>query len=252
MNSRWQGRWRRALAVVCVMISGCVNTSETVSLSPQAQMRLQLGLAYLERGQLDVAHSNLLIALRASPNDYRTQLGMALYEQRIGENAAAEKRYRQLLRQSPVNGSVMNNYGAFLCGLGQYVTAQQQFSRAAQLADYPQVADALENAGYCFLDAGQPDEAKQWLSRALNHDPRKGQRLLAEAEHRMHTGHPEQTRMLLNIHQPKFPASAESLWLQIRFAALAGDTDDAMRYGAMLARSFPQSKQYQQFLANEY
>ncbi|OSM97982.1 type IV pilus biogenesis/stability protein PilW [Lonsdalea populi] len=252
MNLRRQGRWRRGLAVVCVMIGGCVSTAETDSLSPQAQTRLQLGLAYLERGRFDVAHSNLLSALKAAPDDYRTQLGMALYEQQIGENAAAEKRYQQLLRQSPSNGSVMNNYGAFLCGLGQYVMAQQQFSRAALLPDHPQVADALENAGYCFLDAGRSDEAKQRLHRALNYDPRKGRRLLAEAEHRMHTGHTEQTRVLLTIYQPKFPASAESLWLQIRFAALAGDTDDAKRYGAMLARSFPQSKQYQQFLANEY
>ena len=75
----------------------------------------------------------------------------------------------------------MNNYGAFLCGLGQYVPAQQQFSAAALAPDYGGRRQ-LENAGYCFLKAGQNDEARTLLSRALKVDPDKGTPLLAEAE----------------------------------------------------------------------
>ena len=82
----------------------------------------------------------------------------------------------------------MNNYGAFLCGLGQYVPAQQQFSAAALAPDYGQVADSLENAGYCFLKAGQNDEARTLLSRALKVDPDKGTPLLAEAESNLEKG----------------------------------------------------------------
>jgi type IV pilus assembly protein PilF len=147
---------------------------------------------------------------------------------------------------------VLNNYGAFLCSLGQYVPAQQQFSAAAVAPDYGQVADSLENAGYCFLKAGQNDEARTLLTRAMKIDPDKGTPLLVEAEKQFGEGKRAQSQLLLDSYQHVLPASADSLWLQIRFAALAGRQDSVQRYGKQLSRSFPQSKQYQQFLANEY
>ncbi|CPR17901.1 type IV pilus biogenesis/stability protein PilW [Brenneria goodwinii] len=247
-----QGKNRRLLVCVAVLLAGCSHSPREKGNPAAAQTRLQLGLEYLARNNLDAARQNLEKALEAAPQDYRTQLGMALYEQRVGENQAAEKRYRLALKQAPENGSVMNNYGAFLCGLGQYVAAQQQFSAAAQLPDYHQVADALENAGYCFFKAGQNDNARSVLSRALKYDPAKGVMLLTEADKQFSAGKYEQAQLLLDVYQHILPASAESLWLQIRFAALAGHDGDIDRYGRSLARSFPQSKQYQQFLANEY
>ncbi|WP_409306554.1 type IV pilus biogenesis/stability protein PilW [Pectobacterium sp. B1J-3] len=239
------------LLVVVVWLSGCSSPRDTVN-PAVAQTRLQLGLEYLARNNLDAARQNLEKALDIAPQDYRTQLGMALYEQRIGENQSAEWRYQRALTLAPENGSVMNNYGAFLCSLGQYVAAQRQFSAAAQLPDYSQVADALENAGYCFFKAGQNDDARRLLSRALKYDPAKGVMLMVEADRQFSSGKHEQARLLLDVYQHILPASAESLWLQVRFAALAGHDGDIERYGKSLARSFPQSKQYQQFLANEY
>ncbi|WP_233982466.1 type IV pilus biogenesis/stability protein PilW [Pectobacterium versatile] len=243
--------WLSGLVVVLLLV-GCVRSPQETTNPAVAQTRLQLGLTYLAHNNLDSARQNLEKAVAIAPQDYRTQLGMALYEQRIGENRLAEQRYQYVLNMAPENGSVMNNYGAFLCSLGQYVAAQRQFSAAAQLPDYSQVADALENAGYCFFNAGQTEDARNLLSRALKYDPTKGSALLTEANQQFAAGKNEQTRLLLDIYQHILPASAESLWLQIRFAALAGHDGDKERYGNVLARSFPQSKQYQHFLANEY
>nr|WP_113867195.1 type IV pilus biogenesis/stability protein PilW [Brenneria salicis]NMN90885.1 type IV pilus assembly protein PilF [Brenneria salicis ATCC 15712 = DSM 30166]RBP61533.1 type IV pilus assembly protein PilF [Brenneria salicis ATCC 15712 = DSM 30166]RLM30399.1 type IV pilus biogenesis/stability protein PilW [Brenneria salicis ATCC 15712 = DSM 30166] len=241
------------VVIMAVLSAGCGNHSSRENVTPMiAQTRLQLELEYLARNNLEAARQNLEKALDAAPRDYRTQLGMALYEQRIGENESAGRRYQRAFALAPENGSVMNNYGAFLCSLGQYVAAQKQFSAAAQLPDYSQVADALENAGYCFFKAGQNDEARRLLIRAIKYDPAKGAMLLAEADKQFSSGKYEQANWLLDIYQHILPASAESLWLQIRFAALAGYDEDIERYGKSLARNFPQSKQYQQFLANEY
>lgn len=88
--------------------------------------------------------------------------------------------------------------------------------------------------------------------RALKYDPEKGVALVSEANRQLTAGQPDRAQQLLDVYQHVLPGSAESLWLQIRFAALANRHDDVQRYGARLARSFPQSKQYQQFLANEY
>ncbi|MEA9392467.1 type IV pilus biogenesis/stability protein PilW [Acerihabitans sp. TG2] len=244
---------RVTLVVLVVFLNGCASNKQQTDVSSQsAQTRLQLGMEYLAANNLDAARQNLDKAVKGAPDDYRTQLGMALYEQRVGENAAAQNRYRLALKLAPQNGTVLNNYGAFLCSLGQYVPAQQQFVAAAQAADYGLVADSLENAGYCFYKAGKNDEARKLLSRALKYDPEKGVTLLAEADRKFSEGKGDKAQLLLNVYQHILPASAESLWLQIRFAALAGRQNDVKRYGARLARSFPHSKQYQQFLANEY
>lgn len=245
-------RWGVLLAAS--LLAGC-SSSQPDNDGPAVaagQTRLQLGLEYLNQGDLPAARQNLQKAVDAAPQDYRTQLGMALYNQRIGDNAAAEQRYQQALKLAPGNGTVLNNYGAFLCSLGQYVPAQQQFSAAALAPEYGQVADSLENAGYCFLKAGQNDEARKLLTRALKIDPDKGAPLLVEAEKQFGEGKRAQSQLLLDSYQHVLPVSADSLWLQIRFAALAGRQDSVQRYGKQLARSFPQSKQYQQFLANEY
>ncbi|MFT8211035.1 MAG: type IV pilus biogenesis/stability protein PilW [Symbiopectobacterium sp.] len=240
------------LSIVLSLLTGCAKVQRSSANDTLITTRLQLGMAYLARDDLDAARRNLTCAVAAAPGDYRTQLGMALYEQRIGEYGAAEQHYRTALRQAPENASVMNNYGAFLCSLGQYVAAQKQFSAAAQRLDYREVAQALENAGYCHFKAGKCDEARTFLVRALHYDPTKGDRVFSEVGHRLAVRQFNEARHLLDIYHHSLPASAESLWLEIRFAALAGRDDERNYHGDRLARSFPHSKQYQQFLANEY
>ncbi|MBU9816383.1 type IV pilus biogenesis/stability protein PilW [Rahnella sp. C60] len=239
--------------VALALLAGCSGSPKEIPpASGAAQTRLELGMAYLKQGNMEAARQNLQKAVDGAPQDYRTQLGMALYEQKNGNQKAAQTRYQQALQLAPQNGTVLNNYGAFLCSLGQYVPAQQQFSAAANAPDYGQVADSLENAGYCFLKANQNEEARVLLSRALKVDPDKGAPLLTEATKEFGEGNRAQAKLLLDVYQHVLPATADSLMLQIRFAALAGNPDSVQRYGKQLARSYPQSKQYQQFLANEY
>ncbi|MGL9750540.1 MAG: type IV pilus biogenesis/stability protein PilW [Symbiopectobacterium sp.] len=230
-----------ALGIVVPLLSGCAKVQRPSATEALVTTRLQLGMAYLKRDDLD-----------AAPDDYRAQLGTALYEQRIGEYGAAERRYQTALRQATENAIVMNNYGAFLCSLGQYVAVQKQFSAAVQHPDYLEVAQALENTGYCHFKAGKCDEAGTLLVRALHYDPTKGDRELSEVGHLLTAQHFNEARHLLDIYHHSLPASAESLWLEIHFAALAGRDDERNYHGDRLARSFPHSKQYQQFLANEY
>lgn len=188
-------------------------------------IRLQLGIAYLSAGNIDAAKRNLSMAVKAAPDDYRThyrtQLGMAQYEQRVRKTASAQNRYQLALKLAPQNSEVLNNYGAFLYALGQYVPAQEQFAAAAQSADYGKSADSLESADYCFLKAGDDAQARSVLMRTLKYDPEKGVAPMSEANRQLITGRPDRAHRLLDVYQHVLPASAENLWLQIRFAALA-------------------------------
>ncbi|MFK8260111.1 type IV pilus biogenesis/stability protein PilW [Erwinia sp. AnSW2-5] len=235
--------------VLIMLLAGCRTSPQPDGL---VETRIQLGMAWLARGNNDAARRNLQRAITLAPGDYRTQLAMARYQQQTGDNSMAQQHYRRALKLAAQNSYVLNNYGAFLCGLGQYDAAQRLFSRAMEDSANGLRADSVENSGYCFLNAGQHEKARKALKDAVQTDPTKGMPMLAEAERRFGKGSRADSRLLLDVYQHNFPVSAESLWLEVRFAAQANQSGDVHYYGAQLARIFPQSIQYQHFLANEY
>ncbi|MEN5017665.1 type IV pilus biogenesis/stability protein PilW [Erwinia sp. Eh17-17] len=242
--------WAGKIAVLLpVLVVGCQTAHPPEAL---VETRIQLGMAYLARGNNDAARRNLQRAVDLAPGDYRSQLAMARYRQQTGDTDRAQQHYRSALKLAAQNSYVLNNYGAFLCGLGQYDAAQRQFRRAMDDSANGLRADSVENSGYCFLNAGQLEKARNVLMDALRIDRTKGMPMLAEAERRFGKGKRAESRVLLDVYQHNFPVSAESLWLEIRFAAQANQLDDVQHYGVQLARIFPQSIQYQHFLANEY
>jgi len=238
------------MAVVLMLLVGCQSTAPKNN--TLVETRLQLGLAYLARGDLDAAQRNLQRALTLAPKDYRTQLAEARYQQQVGDKVQAARYYQQALALAPKNAYVLNNYGAFLCRLGQYDAAQSSFKQAAKDSSPGAYTDSVENSGYCYLNAGQYGKAREGLIKAITAEPAKGILMLAEAERRFGKRKREDVRLLLDIYQHNFPASAESLWLEIRFAVQEGRIADVEQYGDQLARIFPHSIQYQHFLANEY
>lgn len=237
------------------VLTGCQHSrtgENAIDKQQAAEIRLTLGMTYLSLGDLQLARLNIERAVNYAPQDYRTQLGMALYLQGIGENESANTRYQQALRLAPDNGDVLNNYGAFLCSLGQYDAAQNYFDRAAESDSLNNVANSLENSGYCLLEAGQIVEAQKKLSRALKQAQEKGERLLKTSTQYFQQQKKVEALALLNLYQQELPASAESTWMQIQFAASDNRSNDVQRYGKQLAQDFSQSKQYQLFLAHEY
>lgn len=232
---------------------GCASHSASPGVkSSSAETRLQLGLIYLTQKQFADAWRHLQRAQELSPQDHRVSLALAHFYQARGEQNAAGQQYRKALLLSPKNGYILNNYGAFLCSLGQYELAHQQFSASLMQPDASVRADSLEYAGYCYLDAQDQQSAREMLTRAIMADQQKGMRLLDEASKRLEKGDREQAMFLSALYQHNLPASAESVWLEIRFAVLDARTDDIKRHGERLALHFPQSIQYQHFLANEY
>ncbi|WP_367143772.1 type IV pilus biogenesis/stability protein PilW [Pantoea stewartii] len=241
-----KGAGARLLAVF--VVSGCVSSS---SQPGAAELRLQLGMHYLAVNDYSAARRNFLRAQAAAPKDYRVQLAFARLAQRQGQTSAAHLHFLQAQQIAPYNGYIANNYGAFLCTLGQYDEAHQQFIRAKDAQEGDARIDAYELSGYCYLRAGDRQSARAALSYARDADRSKGESLLAEAERAVEHDQWANLALLLELYQP-LPETARSLALHIRFAAQQGNHADVSRYGDQLARRFPQSIQYQRYLANEY
>lgn len=249
------------LFFICIVsIAGCSafplteqadGTNEFVNREKAAQARLALGLAYLEQDNLKLAYGNLQRAMDYSPGDYRVYIAIALYEQRIGEYDKALENFQKALVLAPNDGAAQSRYGALLCRMGKYSQAHEMFQLALNHTSYDIIADGLENTGYCYLKQGQPNQAQEFLNRALKYEPVKSKNLLVTAEHYLDARQYEQVAVLLDIYQQNSPMTAESLWLQIRFATLKRELGDVERYGRQLAENFSQSEQYKQFLAHE-
>ncbi|MDL4912641.1 MAG: type IV pilus biogenesis/stability protein PilW [Enterobacterales bacterium endosymbiont of Blomia tropicalis] len=231
------------------VVSGCVSKATPPG---AAEVRLQLGMHYLAVGDYAAAQRNFLRAQAAAPRDYRIALALARLAQRQGNMAASTEQFLHAQRLAPDNGYIANNYGAFLCALGQYDEAHQQFKRAKDAPEGDARIDALELSGYCYLQAGDDDAARSALLHALDADRSKGESVLAEAERLLETDQQANTSLLLKIYQQRLPETARSLALHIRFAAQQENVADVRFYGDQLARRFPQSIQYQRYLANEY
>ena len=243
------GKGLPCVLLALFVVTGCVSDSPHREM---AEVRLQLGMHYLARQDYPAAQRNLLRAERAAPRDYRVALALARLFQAQKDDSETLRYYKRAQALAPTNGYVANNYGAFFCALGQYDEAHQQFNRAADTPEPGAASDALELSGYCYLQSGSLAAARQQLLAALAADQDKGPSLLKEAERRYERRELATTQLLLEVYHHRLPATAESLWLEIRFAAQQNHAADVIRYGDRLARSFPQSIQYQRYLANEY
>ncbi|RPE02283.1 type IV pilus biogenesis/stability protein PilW [Candidatus Pantoea deserta] len=242
------GKGLPASLLALIVVTGCVSRNPY---SGAAETRLALGMHYLAAGDVAAASRNLRRAEAAAPRDYRMPLALARLAEKQGNRAEAARLYQRAQQLAPTNGYIANNYGAFLCALGQYDEAHQQFKRAMDASESEARTDAWELSGYCYLQADDAQAARAALSQALAANRAKGEALLDEAE-KQRVLYPARALLLTELYQQYLPATARSLELQIRFAAQQGNAADVTRYGDRLARSFPQSIQYQRYLANEY
>lgn len=138
-----------------------------------AKINVQLGIAYLERQNLQRAKRKLALAIQQAPTIPEPWYSMAYYYENIGEKETAKKYYLKAIALAPLRGDTNNNYGTFLCRQGQYRESIQQFMVAVKDEDYLDPASAYENAGLCASKIPDKKLAAEYLERAIKQDPNR-------------------------------------------------------------------------------
>lgn len=220
---------RLLLLSLPLLVSGCVTVEATSSNTPtassreQAEARIELGIGYLDQGNMLKARENLEKALEHDSKYYRAQLSLAHYFEQVGEEQSAEKLYKTALRQHPKNGNVLNNYGTFLCKHERYEQADEYFNKAINQPYYYLISASYENAALCSLKSGEKDKAKQYFDRALDHDPYRPRSLLNLAKLEIENGQYTDARIrLMNFHK-RYGVQKPSLQLLIDLEHKAGN-----------------------------
>lgn len=212
-----------------------------------AKDRLNLGLQYLEKGQVARAKRNLDMAIKYKPDLPEVQYGMGYYYQRVKENELAEQHYRKAISLAPKSGYAHNIYGAFLCELRRYDDADDEFQDALEARDYDQQAVTLENAGVCALKAGKAELAESHFQRALSYNPSQPRALIELGNLELERGDARQAQAYLKRYLAGNRHNPRSLWLGIRVARQLGDEDAYASYALLLTQQFGLSEEARLF-----
>ncbi len=235
----WPHRAYPALLWI-LALSACASSPAR---TPEAaRINTDLGMAYLERGQLSLSKERFEKALAQRPDMPGALSGFGLLLERMGQREQAVA-YHQRAVESSQNQAGHSAYRNALavaqCRVERYGEAFKNFALAADnpLNEAPEFASA--NAALCALQQRDALNAERWARRALGIRPRFADANLALAEALLLQGRPRDALDLMNQFHRQSAGDAQSLSLAVKVALAAGDTQAASAYGVALNQSTP-------------
>lgn len=244
------------LLLLTGLMAGCVSSGSGNPLKTQEgrnQARdayVQLGIGYLQQGEMARAKAPLREALKLDPRSADAHAALALVFQAEMENDLADKHFREALG-SRSDARILNNYGSFLYEQKRYEDAMQRFTQAAEDNLYPERARVFQNLGMTALRLGRKEEAQQHFTRALRLDSRQPGALLELALLAYTDKEYVPARRYYEAYSRLSEQSARSLLLGIRLATVHEDRDKAASLGLQLKRLYPGTPEYQQYLSEQ-
>ncbi|QQX81708.1 type IV pilus biogenesis/stability protein PilW [Shewanella sp. KX20019] len=250
-----------AILLSATALAGCVTQStytgtntpvseKKVDKVAAARQRVQLGLAYLQKGNSEQAKVNLDRALAFAPELEDVHIAFAYYYSSVGELERTEQAYRQATNLRDASGDSFNNFGTFLCQQGKYAESEKMFLKALEHSAYTQSASTYENLGICSRKAGQIEKAKKYFSMALKYDPRRRTSLIELTEIELEAERYIEARARLTRYHKVAVESPISLALGIEIEQGLKDDDAVRKFGILLLAKFPSSPQAKQYRAN--
>ncbi len=211
----------------------------------------QLGVSYLQRGQLDVALENLSKAIELNPDNPQINNMMALLRWRLKEYDEAEKHFRKALEEGKGDPGAWNNYGVFLCERGRYDAADDAFKHALANPLYNTPAEANVNAGMCQMRKPSPTSAEKYFRTALEINPRQPRVLIEMAKLSYSSGRTLPARAFLQRYSEVGEDTAEVLLLKAKVEGALGNRDAEASYAMRLRGKFPDSPEVAQLNKTE-
>jgi type IV pilus assembly protein PilF len=247
----------RATAAFAVMgsillLAGCASSAEQKAEHERRQRladtHTQLGVSYMQRGQLEIAKQNLDKALEVEPDSVQANNMMALLQWRLKNYGEAEKHFRKSLYDDAGKGNSdgWNNFGVFLCERGQFDTAEQAFQRALADPLYRTPAEANVNAGICQMRKPSPATAEKYFRAALELNPKQGRALLELARLSFNAGRSLSARAFMQRHFDAAEDTPDALLLATRIEGALGNRDAEASYALRLRGKFPDSTEASQ------
>ncbi len=239
---------KRALSLLFMggMLSGCSNQPSTADSNSSAgntaqDYYTQLGIGYLKKGRLDLANLNLEKALAKDSNSADANHYYALLQERLGNDAKAEKHFVKALQLDKQNSDLLNNYGSFLCHNGNYVGAEQSFLNALRDPLYKTPEFAYTNAGICVRKSGDEAKAENYFRQALQANGRFSEALYQMAKLNYEKGDYAKAQAFLYRYNDAAPVTPDTLLLCYQVQNAMNEPSQAEACATELQNRFPDS-----------
>jgi type IV pilus assembly protein PilF len=269
------GRWCLWL---CLMVSACASRTPTVNsavnngnsntnsssgsssasyssnesrIQAAAKINMQLGLGYLQEGNLPIAKEKLERARSMDPHNPEIHGAMALLDERLGKDKEADKEFRTALELDSHDPAMLNNYAVFLCSHERVDEGVRYFEQAATNPLYPTPWAAYTNAGVCMRGVHRDADAAQRFARALRSNPAYSEAVYQASDLDFQQQKLPDARFRIDVFLLTNPATPDLLLLAYRVAQAQNDATAQQRYGARLAQEFPNSDQARALAASK-
>ena len=239
---------------VCLVLAvgafaGCVSSGNDGKASDgrnAAAFNLQLGVTYLQQGNLAVAMEKLERAAKQNPDSPAVHSAMGLLYERLGDQKRADEEHRRALARAPGDPEILNNYAVYLCRNGRSAEGVQRFEQAASNPLYRTPWAAYTNAGVCLRAAARDAEAEERFLRALRVRPGYAEAVLQLADLEFATQRAAAALKRVLDHLTVTGATPELLLLGWRAADAQQERGVALGLAQRLRTEFPDSPQAKQ------
>lgn len=233
-----------------LMLAACAGTQSRLDRDRDrdralsaAETNTQLGIRYLQIGDLEKARNRLEKAIMQAPEYTGAHDAIAVLYEEVGETSKAEKHYRESVRLDPNNGNAQNNYGQFLCKAKRFSEAEDAFKRAIENPYYRSPWVPQTNAGICMMEVPDNARAEAYLRQALKTQPLYAPALMNMGKLSFENGEFLSARAYLQRYQQTAKHIPESLWLGVRTEYALKDRAAWGKYALQLKINFPDSAQ---------
>ncbi len=232
---------RIVFSLLLLSVTACVSDSPSSATSSEekAITYLEMGVRYMEIGELKVAKENLEKALDEDSGNAEVHNAAAVLYERIRDPEAASSHYQTSLRLDADNPQIQNNYGRFLCEQGQFEEGMQYLESAVNMPLNSRPWFALTNAGRCLLKRGDKRKAEQYFRQALQ----------------LQNDYPPALLEMLKLTYRSGQYLSAQAFLQRYHSAMAGHTPESLWYGMQIEGVLEHkalAEQYRKRLVNEF
>jgi type IV pilus assembly protein PilF len=227
-----------------LILSGCASAGSSAKKRNDASnYNMQLGMAYLNQGELGLAKEKLERAERENPGDPNVHSAMAMLQDRLGHPDLADREFKAALNLGPRSPEVLNNYAVYLCRTGRVDEGVKSFEEAAHNALYRTPEAAFTNAGVCLRGAKRDTQAAMSFQRALQVKPNFAEAAYQLADLDFSRGEVQDAREMVDRFIGSFEPTADLLLLGVRIARKQGDRLNEEKFARRLRMDFPASDQ---------
>ena len=216
-----------------------------------AQANLQLGIGYLQQGNLALAKTKLERANSENPHSAEIHAALGLLDERLGKDKDADREYRTALSFNPQDPSMLNNYAVYLCSHGRAAEGVRNFESAANNPLYRSPWAAFTNAGFCERQAHHEAEAAELFTRALRSNPSYAEAVFQASDLDLSQQKYGSARVRIDFFLSSNSATPDLLLLAWRIAQAQNDAAGAARYAQRLVKEFPGSDQSRALAASQ-